>query len=119
MAKKILVCDDDEGVREAVKLILSDYELILVADGEKCLDCLRVSKDIGLVLLDIKMPKINGLDVLAQIKKKNLNIKVIILSAYRSFDIGEEASQLGAFDYLVKPFRKEEVREIVKNCFDK
>ena len=72
MSKKVLICDDEEGIRESLKLILEDhYELVLTQNGRECLDCLENAADIGLVLLDIKMPQINGLEVLPQIKEKH------------------------------------------------
>jgi DNA-binding NtrC family response regulator len=70
MSKKILIIDDEEGVRESLKIILADdYPLILTDGPEAGLDVLKNSgAEIGLVLLDIKMPHINGLDLLDEIK---------------------------------------------------
>ncbi|MDD4860841.1 MAG: response regulator, partial [Smithellaceae bacterium] len=60
--KKILICDDEEGIRESLKLILeNDYDLIFSCSGKECLEKLKREQDIKLVLLDIKMPKQNGL----------------------------------------------------------
>ena len=71
MSGKILICDDEEGIRESLKLILCDhYDLVAVDSGEQALHTLANTKDIKVALLDIKMPKVNGLDVLQEIKSK-------------------------------------------------
>ncbi len=107
---KILICDDEEGIREALKLILSDhYDLILTKDGDQCLDCLAKSKEIGLVLMDIKMPRVNGLEILKQIKTNYPSLPVVIVTGYKSVETATEAVRLGASGYIVKPFRSEEI----------
>ncbi len=113
-SKKILICDDEEGIRESLKLILSDhYDLIAVDSGEQCLKCLEDDKNIGLVLLDIKMPKINGLEALKSIKEKNSNLGVIMITGYKSVETASEAAALGASGYIVKPFKSDEILESV------
>ena len=115
MSKRILICDDEEGIRESLKLILSnDYDLVFTENGVQCLDYLQNSNDINLVLLDIKMPKVNGLDILQQIKDKYPNIPVIIVSGYQAFEISSEATRLGATGYIVKPFKKEEILDTIE-----
>ncbi len=112
---KILVCDDEEGIRESLKLILGDfYEIILTNEGQQCLDCLKNAKDISVVLLDIKMPKVNGLDVLSQIKQNFPERKVIIVTGYKSVETAQEATRLGASGYIVKPFKSDEILETVQ-----
>ena len=113
---KVLICDDEEGIRESLKLILSDfYELILTKDGTQALDCLGKSEDIGLVLMDIKMPKVNGLDVLKQVNDKYPSLPVIIVTGYKSTETAMEAVRLGASGYIVKPFKSEEILATVKS----
>ena len=113
--KRILICDDEEGIRESLKLILSDnYDLILTEDGEQCLNCIKNSKDIGLVLIDIKMPKLNGLEVLQQIKEQRPDLKVIVITGYKSVETATEAVRLGASGYIVKPFKSDEIIATVK-----
>ena len=119
MTKKILICDDEEGIRESLKLILSDhYTLIVAQDGAQCLDCLKNTKDIGLILIDIKMPKRNGLDILQEIKAKYPQLKVIVVTGYRSVDTAAEAVRLGACGYIVKPFKSEEILATVKSSLE-
>ena len=109
---KILICDDEEGIRESLKLILGDhYDLILTDNGEQCLQCLDNDKSIGLVLLDIKMPEINGLEILKAVKKKRPDLNVIIITGYKSIETARDASSLGASGYIVKPFKSDEILE--------
>ena len=119
MTHKILICDDEENIRESIKLILGDfYNLFLVNSGEQALYTLENNIDIKLVLLDIKMPKVSGLDVLTQIKSKFPTVKIIMVTGYRSVETAAEASRLGASAYIVKPFKSEEILESVnKNLF--
>ncbi len=117
-SKKILICDDEEGVRESLKLILGDeYDLIIVDSGDQALHTLSNNKDVKLVLLDIKMPRMHGLDVLTQIKAQHSKIKIVMVTGYRSVETAAEASRLGASGYIIKPFKANEILEVVnKNC---
>ncbi|MFA5088118.1 MAG: response regulator [Candidatus Omnitrophota bacterium] len=113
--KKILICDDEEGIRESLKLILSDhYNLILAGSGGQALEVLKNAKDIGLVLMDIKMPDTSGLEILKQIKKAYPGLKVLIITGYKSVETATEAVRLGASGYIVKPFKTDEILAVVK-----
>ena len=115
MSKKILICDDEEGIRESLKLILGDdYDLIVTESPEECLDIFKSTDDIGLVLLDIKMPKKSGLDVLKEIKEINPDMKTVIVTGYKSVETASEASKLGADGYVVKPFESAEILKTVE-----
>ncbi len=115
MSKKILIIDDEEGIRESLKLVLSDYyDLILTDGGEQGLEVLANAKDIGVVLLDIKMRKVHGLDVLKSIKEKYPQVNVIMVTGYKSVETASEAAKLGASGYIVKPFKSQDVLEAVK-----
>ena len=87
---------------------------MVVDKPESCIESLQAAKDIGLVLLDIKMPKLNGLDVLAHIKEKHPAMPVVMVTGYRSVETAGEAAQRGACGYIVKPFKTEEILETVK-----
>mgnify|MGYP001558900879 CR=1 FL=1 len=115
MSEKILICDDEEGIRESLKLILCDhYDLVAVDSGEQALHTLANAKDIKVALLDIKMPRVNGLDVLQEIKSKYPKVKIIMVTGYRSVETAAEAARLGASGYIIKPFKAEEILEVVK-----
>lgn len=112
--KSILICDDEAGLRESYKLILQEnYDLTFAASGEELLNKLK-SFSPDLLILDIKMPKINGLDLLKQIRKFKPNIKVIIATGYQSVETAAEASRLGVLDYITKPFESKHLVEVVK-----
>ena len=109
----ILVCDDEEGIRESFKLILSDnYHLKFVNNGLQALDLLKTFSP-DAMLLDIKMPKINGIDVLKQIKKLKPKLPVIIVTGYQSVETAQEAIRNGAADYIPKPFESKQILKAV------
>jgi DNA-binding NtrC family response regulator len=112
--QKILICDEEEGTRESLKLILGDhYDLILTDSGEQCLECLEHGKTVGLVLLDIKIPKVNDRDILKIIKEKYPILNVII-TGYKSVETAHEATSLGACGYIIKPFKSDEILKAVR-----
>ena len=118
-AKKpiILICDDEEGIRESLKLILEDhYALIVTEGGAQAIEVITHDKDktIAVAFLDIKMPKIHGLEVLKMIKEKRADLPVIMVTGYRSVETASEAAKLGAQGYIVKPFNSEEIRAAVR-----
>ena len=115
MSKKILVVDAETGVRESLKLILGDhYDLILADKSEEVLSVLKNAQDVGLVLLDVKMPKVNGLELLKAIKEEFPAMKVILVTGYKSVETASEAANLGADGYIVKPFKSKDILEEVR-----
>jgi len=114
MRKSILVCDDEEGIRESLKLILEkDYDVIFAESGDEAIQKMKTNP-VEIVILDIKMPKKDGLETLKELKKINPSAKVIIATGYKSIDIAQEAVNLGASDYVVKPFNKENIKNVVQ-----
>jgi len=105
MAMKILLADDDAALRKVVQFKLKQrgYEVTATADGEEALSALRESR-YELLLSDMRMPKLNGLDLLKQAKKVQPDIEVILMTAFAAVSQAVEAVKLGAFDYLTKPF---------------
>jgi len=114
MRKKILICDDEEGIRESLKLILEkDYDLEFAQNGDEAIKSVQ-SSPADLIILDIKMPKKDGLETLKELKRINPSSKVIIATGYKSVDIAQEAMNLGASDYVVKPFDRDKIRKVVQ-----
>ncbi len=114
MKKPIMVCDDEEGIRESLKLILEkEYDVIFAESGEVAIKKMRVSP-VNLVILDIKMPRKDGLETLRELKRINPAARVIIATGYKSTDVAEEASRLGATDYVVKPFDRENILRLAE-----
>jgi len=114
MKKKILICDDEEGIRESLKLILeNDYDLIFAQNGDEAIKSMK-SNPSDMTILDIKMPKKDGLETLKELKKISPESKVIIATGYKSVDIAHEAMKLGASDYVVKPFDREKIKTVIR-----
>ena len=112
---RILVADDEEGIRESLKLILSgQYDVTFSADGEETLSKLTRER-FSLALLDIKMPKLDGLEIMRRLKQQQIQTPVLILTAYQSVELAKEAIKLGARDYLPKPFDREQILEAVRS----
>lgn len=114
MKRSILVCDDEEGIRESLKLILEkDYDVIFAESGDEAIQKMKASP-VDIVILDIKMPKKDGLETLKELKNINPSSKVIIATGYKSADIAQEAMKLGASDYIVKPFNRDNITKVVQ-----
>lgn len=114
MKKRILVCDDEEGIRESFKLILEkDYDLTFANNGDEAIQAMKTTPA-DITILDIKMPKKDGLETLKELKKINPSSKVIIATGYKSVDIAQEAMGLGATDYVVKPFDRNKIIKVVQ-----
>ena len=112
--QKVLICDDAEGVRESLKLILEDdYHLTFACDGNEALKLIKKNPP-ELVLLDIKMPKLNGIETLKKIRETNPEIRVLFVTGYQYTDVAKDAIELGAYDYIVKPFNREDLKTAVK-----
>ena len=115
---RILIADDEEGIRESLGLILEDeYELAFAENGEETLAKLK-NEAFDLVLLDIKMPKIDGLEALRQLQIRGNKVPVLILTAYQSVELAKEAIKLGARDYLPKPFERDQIISAVKDTLN-
>ncbi len=110
---RILICDDEEGVRESLKLILSDhYDVTAAEHGEQAVQHLaQAAYDV--LILDLKMPRMDGIETLGRVRQIAPQLPVLILTAYQSVDIAKEAIRLGANDYLSKPFERDEVLSCV------
>ncbi|MFH1995670.1 MAG: response regulator [Candidatus Omnitrophota bacterium] len=114
MLKNILICDDEEGIRESLNLILEkDFNLFFAANSQEAVSIIK-TKPIDIVLLDIKMPRVSGLDTLKELKLAKPDLKVIIATGYKSVETAREAVRLGATDYIIKPFDSKQVLKAVK-----
>jgi len=116
---KILVVDDELGPREALRMILrDDYDVVTADNGYQAMDYL-VDSDYDLVILDIRMPDMNGIELLAEVKKKAPETEVVMITAYASVDTATNALRNGALDYLIKPFDISAVKEVVEKGLSK
>src|SRR5881296_1453791 len=115
----VLVVDDDHGVRESFRLILEDrYEVLEAADGRQALERLRASP-VDLVLLDIRLPEMDGIEVLERIKALDEGIEVILVTAVKTVRTAVAAMKLGAFDYLTKPFEEDELLSLSRRALER
>ena len=111
---KVLVVDDQEGPRESLRMILKDrYEVRTVEDGAKALAEI-IKGEIDIVALDIKMPDIDGIELLQNIKKTSPDVEVFLITGYPSVATCIKAIQYGAYDYVTKPFEKNAVLDVVR-----
>ncbi len=116
---KILVIDDELAPRESIRMVLKDNYNVLTASGAaEGLD-IMVKDPVDLVVMDIKMPKMDGITALQQIKSIHPDTEVILLTAYASLETARDAIRFGAFDYLIKPFDKDDVLMIVEKGLEK
>ena len=114
--KRILVVDDEEGSRESFRMILKEnHEILIAKDGQEGLDLLRREKP-HLVILDVKLPGIDGIDVLQRIKKIRPDVPVIVVSGLGTHKTVIDALKLGATDYLAKPIDVVQVKETVRKA---
>src|SRR5436309_13931256 len=115
----VLVVDDDPGVRESFRLILEDhYDVVDVPDGPSALDVVRASAA-DLVLLDIRLPGMDGIEVLERIKALDEGIEVILVTAVKTVRTAVAAMKLGAFDYLTKPFEEDELLSLSRRALER
>ena len=115
----ILVVDDDPGVRESFRLILEDhYDVVDVPDGPSALNVVRTSP-MDLVLLDIRLPGMDGIEVLERIKAIDDRAEVILVTAVKTVRTAVAAMKLGAFDYLTKPFEEDELLSLASRALER
>lgn len=114
--EKILVVDDEEGMRIALSEALkrSGFDTLCCTDGIDAVSRLKAAK-FSMVITDVKMPKMDGIDVLREVKRISPDTPVVVVTAYGTVDNAVEAMKEGACDYLLKPFSFENLIEIVKN----
>jgi DNA-binding NtrC family response regulator len=113
---KILIVDDEKSIRITLQqcLELAGYEVEMAVGGEHAIQKLAAAT-YDLILLDMKMPDIDGLEVLRRVKKQLAETPVIMITAYGTVATAVEAMKLGAIDYLEKPFTTDEIRGIVQS----
>ncbi|MFW6081676.1 MAG: sigma-54-dependent transcriptional regulator [Desulfosalsimonas sp.] len=112
--EKILIIDDDEGLVHFLTRFFQrkGYEATSCSGGREAIEKTR-AETFDLILLDYKMPDLNGLDILGEIKKTEIKTPVIIMTAYGTTNLAIEAMKAGAYDYLLKPFERKDLTRIV------
>jgi two-component system response regulator PilR (NtrC family) len=118
--EKILIVDDEPSMRDLLSILLNraGYLVTTVEDGEAAIT--QIGKEIfDVVITDMKMPKVGGLDVLKAVKKASPDTVVLVITAFASTDSAVEAMKCGAYHYLTKPFKMDEVELIIRNALEK
>jgi two-component system response regulator PilR (NtrC family) len=115
----VLVIDDEEIMREILQTLLEreGYTVRLAANGQEGLDLAR-ALPFDAVIVDVMMPGIDGLQVLQELKKQDENLPVLMITAFASMDTAIRAMKLGAFDYITKPFKNDEVLVVLQNAIE-
>src|SRR6476659_10237295 len=116
----ILVVDDEEIMREVLETLLrrEGYEVGLASSGEEGLELAR-TMPFDAALVDIMMPGIDGIQTLDELKRIDEDLAVIIITAYASVESAISAMKAGAFDYITKPFKNDEVVVVVRNAMER
>jgi DNA-binding NtrC family response regulator len=116
----ILVIDDELGIRQLLSLVMTEqgYEVLTAGDGEDGLAIAR-QRHVDVVISDMKMPKLGGLEVLLALKQLDPSIEVIMLTGFSSIDSALESMKRGAYDYMTKPFQIEDLCRLVARALDK
>ncbi|HUU19974.1 MAG TPA: response regulator [Sedimentisphaerales bacterium] len=113
-ANKILIADDEKNIRMTISQALADMdvETDTAINGEEALSKLK-DTEYGLVLLDLRMPGMDGMEVLEKLRTDRPDIRVVIITAHGTIDSAVDAMKLGAVDFIQKPFTPKEIRQLV------
>jgi PAS domain S-box-containing protein len=113
---KVLVVDDELGPRESLRMILKPrYEIVTADSGEAALKTLSTFRP-DLIFMDIKMPQMDGIELLRRIKSTDPSIEVVMITAYASLETVKNALTHGAFEYLIKPFSRQDLEETARRA---
>lgn len=121
MPRTIIIIDDETDLLDLLKLILTektDYNILTTTDPKQALDwCREYQADV--LISDLRMPHIEGIELLKLLKEQDETIPFIIMTAYGTIESAVEAMRQGAFDYITKPFRKEQILMTINKALDK
>ena len=118
-SKSILIIDDEAGMRDVISRLFADsgYETATAPDGAAGLAAAKQG-EFDLVILDMSLPKMSGLDVLNGIKEHKPDLPVIMVTAYGSTQTAIEAMRLGAYDFITKPFELDELQMLAERALE-
>ncbi len=118
--QEILVVDDEKSLREMLAILLQreGYQVLQVENGKKALELVKNS-EFDLIITDMKMPELSGLELLRKLREQDNDITVLMMTAFSSTEDAVEAMKLGAYDYITKPFKNDEIRLVVKNALER
>lgn len=116
---KILLVDDDEGLRKVIEFNLEQegYEVVTASNGKDALEFYAEHAP-DLVITDIKMPDMDGIELLGEIRRRDIEKLVIVVTAFGAVETAIEAMKLGAYDYITKPFNRDELKLVVRKALE-
>ena len=116
--EKILVVDDEQNIRKSLKMILEyeGYSFLEAADAEEALEIVEETVGLDLILMDIKLPGMDGLELLSELKKKPYSPEIIMISGHGTVQTAVESTKRGAFDFLEKPLHRDRVLLSIRNA---
>ncbi len=115
---KVLLVDDEPTFVDVIEKRLKKREVDLISafGGQEALDLIEKTPDVEVVILDVKMPRMDGIETLSELKSRHPLVEVIMLTAHATVESAIEGMKLGAFDYLMKPCELEELIDKVKQA---
>jgi len=118
--RHILIADDDPSIRTLLRTFLEseDYSISEARTGGEVANLLSDGKGIDLLIVDLRMPELSGMDILQRINEQDLGVPVVLMTAFGTSNLAIKAIQLGAYDYITKPFELEDVLVAVQRFFD-
>lgn len=118
--RQILIADDDASIRALLRTFLESegYAISEARTGAEVLSLLSDGKGVDLLLMDLRMPELNGMDILQRINEQELGVPVVLMTAYGTSNVAIKAIQLGAYDYITKPFELEDVLVAIQRFFE-
>ncbi len=120
MSGKILIIDDETDMLVMLEMLITDktpHEVVSTNNPFEIEELLS-KHDINLVITDLKMPMVDGMEVLEVVKKKDADIPVIVITAFGTLEAAEEAVHRGAYDFITKPFRKEQILVAIERALE-
>jgi len=117
---RILIVDDEQSMREMLSIMLrkEGYDVLTAANGEMALNVLQ-NEIFDLVITDVRMGQVDGIEVLRAVKELSPETVVIMITAYASTETAVDAMKMGAYDYITKPFKNEEIRMVIQKALEK
>ncbi|MGB9588237.1 MAG: sigma-54-dependent transcriptional regulator [Armatimonadota bacterium] len=119
--KTLLIVDDEPNIRRVLTAVFekAGYRVLTAENGRKALDVVSSEPDVNVMICDLIMPDLNGVEVLKSAKEINPQLSVVMITAHGTIKTAVDAMKLGAFDYITKPFDMDEIKLVVKNAAER
>ncbi len=119
--KSLLIVDDEPNIRRVLEAVFTKdgYQVRTADNGRKALDVVATDPNLNVVICDLIMPDMNGVEVLKAVRELNPGLSVVMITAHGTIKTAVDAMKLGAFDYITKPFDMDEIKLVVKNALER